>query len=161
MQPPALSAPTIDAAPLQLLLQLLNLREHRRYRHAGRVGYYAAASAGCCAVRFVGVGGCGWGARVRLCACGRAHEGGRGYGEALSGCGLFLILGTRNRLEGIILSGGANRIYLHVCVGRHTNTHIELSIYLYLSIRLAMIDRQMDGYMDRWIDGYMDRWIDG
>ena len=83
--------------------------------------------------------------RMRAGACGRAHEGGGGYGEALSGCGLFLILGTRNRLEGISLSGRAQQMYLHMCVGMHTNTHIELSIYLYLSICLAMIDRQMDG----------------
>ena len=89
--------------------------------------------------------GCG-GVRVcgRLCECGRAHEGGGGYGEALSGCGLFLILGTRNRLEGISLSGRAQQMYLHMCVGMHTNTHIELSIYLYLSICLSMIDRRTD-----------------
>jgi hypothetical protein len=77
---PALSAPAIDAAPLQLLLQLLHLSEHRRYRHAGRVGHYAATSAGCCAVRFVGVRGCGWGACVRACVCARA--GGRMKGAA-------------------------------------------------------------------------------
>ncbi len=84
---------------------------------------------------WAGVGGVGCvRACVRLCACGRAHEGGGGYSEALSGCGLFLILGTRNSLEGISLSGGANRIYLHVWVGRHINTHIELSIYTYPSV---------------------------